>query len=106
MIEPLDQYRGHICVTEEPGCTCKAHADALRERDALRAELRAELAAERERRAALEEAGEQLWVELQDAAFGWDMVPDRVKRDAREALDAWRALLGTPRRDDGGEVEA
>ena len=34
------RYRGHICVTREPGCTCQAHADALGEVKRLRKRLR------------------------------------------------------------------
>lgn len=50
----IDQYRGHICVTRDPGCTCGDHAEALRERDRLRVEL----AAERERADALGRAAD------------------------------------------------
>ncbi len=49
--------------------------------------------------AALREAGEALWQELLDAAFGWQLVPDRVKADAQVALDGWRAALAAA----GGE---
>lgn len=45
-----------------------------------------------ERGVALLKAAEDLWTELQDAAFGWEGVPWKVQRDAREALDCWRAL--------------
>jgi hypothetical protein len=47
-------------------------------------------------------AGNALAVELQDAAFGWEMVPRRVQEDARVALDRWRALV--PRAAGDGEV--
>jgi len=51
------------------------------------------LAAERSARAALAAAGEALWLELQDATFGYEGVHWKVQRDAPPVLDAWRALL-------------
>lgn len=55
------------------------------------AKERAALEAENRR---LAEAGETLWQELVESAFGWDLgLPDRVKADAQVALDGWRAAL-------------
>ena len=46
--------------------------------------------------AARRDAGEALWVELQDAAFGYADVHWKVQRDAPTVLEAWRALLAQP----------
>jgi hypothetical protein len=43
---------------------------------------------------ALRKAGEALWVELEDAAFGYEGVNWKVQRDAPPVLAAWRALVG------------
>ena len=55
--------------------------------------LKEQLAAKEREIAALREAGEALWVELEDATFGYEGVHWKVQRDAPPALDAWRALL-------------
>jgi hypothetical protein len=42
---------------------------------------------------ALRKAGEALWVELEDAAFGYEGVNWKVQRDAPPVLAAWRAVV-------------
>jgi len=42
---------------------------------------------------ALREAGEALWVELEDASHGYEGVHWKVQRDAPPVLAAWRALV-------------
>lgn len=46
-----------------------------------------------EQLAALREAGDALWTELQDAAFGYAGVHWKVQRDAPPVLAAWRACV-------------
>jgi len=67
----------------------------IEERDRADAAL-AQLAARDQEIAALRKAGEALWVELEDAAHGYEGVHWKVQRDAPPALDAWRALHEPP----------
>ena len=63
-----------------------------------------QLAAKDREIAALRKAGEALWVELEDATFGYEGVHWKVQRDAPPVLDAWRALLATPAAEPDDEI--
>lgn len=81
----IDPYLGHICVTQEPGCTCWAHGNALRERDRLRADL----AAARTERDGLREAGLVLANVLHQVISASSI---RVNGDVGVSRAEWRRL--------------
>lgn len=82
---------------------CHARADLPDLLAAIEAaEARADAAESRVK--AIEAAGENLWIELQDAAFGYEDVHWKVQRDAPEVLEVWWALRDAqPAPGGGGE---
>lgn len=95
MCDPSILEQGQRCATGAP--ICDRHRDQLtgnmRPPTAAELALTARAEAAEQQAARLRAAGERLYFELQDAAFGYDLVPPRVQEDAKPALEAWRTTV-------------